>query len=44
MGLYKEQIDYINRLIDSKERTAQPLERIFINELRKDLIKLENKK
>jgi dCMP deaminase len=34
--LSKERIDYIHRLLDSKERTAQPLERMFIEDLRKD--------
>lgn len=41
MTLDKEQIKYIKRLIDSKERTAQPLERLFIEGLRKDLFELE---
>jgi hypothetical protein len=44
MVLSKEQIDYIHRLLDSKERTAQPLERMFIDKLRKNLKKMENYK
>lgn len=41
MTLYKEQIKYIEQLIELKERTAQPLERIFIDDLRKDLNKMK---
>lgn len=41
MALDLEQIKYMERLIDTKERTAQPLERIFIHDLRNDLEKMK---